>query len=88
MSSPSRPRQSGLGVVSGLDPHSRILSDNFDGIVARYASMPVDPNQARRRQQAAVVPNNWDEVETRLAGGTRSANTFTATVPSSDTNLF
>jgi tetratricopeptide (TPR) repeat protein len=62
---------SGLGVVSGLDPHSRILSENFVGIVARYASMPVDPDQARRRQQAAVVPNNWDEVETRLVGGTR-----------------
>jgi tetratricopeptide (TPR) repeat protein len=58
---------SGLGVVSGLDPRSTVLADNYDQIVARYRSIGVEPDQARRREQAAVIANRWEDVEARLA---------------------
>jgi len=59
---------SGLGVVSGLDPRSTVLADSFDQIVARYGSMTVEPDYARRREQAALVANDWTTVEARLTG--------------------
>ena len=62
---------SGLCVVSRLDPRSTILSDHFDGIVARYMAMPLEPDLDRRREQALTIPNNWEEVEARLAGSAK-----------------
>jgi hypothetical protein len=57
---------SGLGVVSSLDHDSTILADNFDLIVARYASMTVDQDETRRLYRTATIVNRWEEVETRL----------------------
>jgi hypothetical protein len=60
--------------VSGLDPRSTLLADNFDQIVARSASMTIESDLARRREEAATVPNHWGEVATRSSGNAARAD--------------
>jgi tetratricopeptide (TPR) repeat protein len=69
---------SGVGVVTGLDPLSTVLADQFDEIVARYWSLPVEPDVARRRQQLAAIANDWAQVEARLFGSGAAASIVTA----------
>jgi hypothetical protein len=57
----------GLAVVSHLDSHSTVLSDRFDDIVSRYVPLEVDPDERRRRECAAMVPNSWQEVLAQLS---------------------
>lgn len=57
---------SGVGLVTGLDPDSRVLSDNFDAIVAEFMALPYAELEANREQLLNPVPNNWEAVLARL----------------------
>ncbi len=57
---------SGLTVVTGLDPTSRVLADNFDSIVAQLGNVPYAEVERTMREKLNVVPNNWTVVERRL----------------------
>jgi hypothetical protein len=57
---------SGLGVVSGLDPSSRVLADVYDEAVERYAHWPFSEIEGRMEQALGLVPNDWSLVAERL----------------------
>jgi hypothetical protein len=57
---------SGLSVVSNLDCHSTMLLDHFDEIVSRYVSLEFEQDEAKRRDSAAMIPNNWFAIKARL----------------------
>ena len=61
---------SGLGVICRLDPHSRMLADNFDAIVAEFADKapPVSPEDQRR--QLTVVGNDWGKIAVQVGRST------------------
>jgi hypothetical protein len=57
----------GLGIVRGLDPTSRVLPDHYDEIVARYLSLPyrgVDGEDPTNR--LSPIPSDWDSVRSIL----------------------
>jgi hypothetical protein len=56
----------GLTVVTGLDPASRILSDNYDEAVARFIDTPYSEIENCKETLLNIVPNQWDIVEARL----------------------
>jgi len=58
---------SGLSVVTRLDSRSTVLIDHFDEIVSRYALLELEPNMKRRKESAAMVPNNWPEIVAQLS---------------------
>jgi hypothetical protein len=55
-----------------------VLADQFDEVVARYGPLPVEPDVARRREQAAAIANDWVQVEARLFGSGAAAGIVTA----------
>jgi tetratricopeptide (TPR) repeat protein len=57
---------SGLCVVTQLDRNSTILADDFDAIVRKYTPQTFEPDQDRRHEQAATIPNQWDAIKIRL----------------------
>jgi hypothetical protein len=56
----------GLTVVVGLDPASRILEENFDEAVARFIDAPFADIQDRLDSVLNIVSNDWSVVATRL----------------------
>lgn len=56
----------GLTVVTGLDPTSRVLADRYDEAVARFIDMPFQDIQDRLDDSLNIVPNQWEFVEARL----------------------
>jgi hypothetical protein len=56
----------GLTVVTGLDPASRLLADRYDEAVARFIDMPFAGIEHRLDEVLNVVPNDWRIVEGRL----------------------
>jgi glycosyltransferase involved in cell wall biosynthesis len=56
----------GLTVVTGLDPTSRILSDRYDEAVAQFVDTPFSVNESRLATALNVVPNDWRTVQSRL----------------------
>ena len=61
---------SGLGVVCRLDPASRILSDNYDAIVAEFAAQSPPETLADRRRRLAMTENDWGKIAARIARAT------------------
>jgi hypothetical protein len=57
---------SGLTVVTGLDPASRVLSDRYDEAVARYLDMPFETIEADMGPALNIVANDANEVRSRL----------------------
>jgi hypothetical protein len=56
----------GLTVVIGLDPTSRVLEENFDEAVARFIDVPFADIQDRLDSALNIVSNDWNGVATRL----------------------
>lgn len=57
----------GVGVVRGLDPESKVLGDNYDEIVAQYLAMPYSAlDDGTMGEQLHRVPGNWPTVEALL----------------------
>jgi hypothetical protein len=58
----------GLTVISGLDPSSRVLKEGYDSAVARFMDLPFTTIEDRMEASLNMVPNDWSVVETRLKG--------------------
>jgi len=57
---------SGLTVVTGLDPTSRVLADAYEEAVARFVETPFSSIEGNRDAAFNVVPNDWTIVRARL----------------------
>ena len=57
---------SGLTVIIGLDPASRVLSENYDDAVARFIDMPYSEIENHLDVMLNLVPNDWRGVAARL----------------------
>ncbi|HUS84804.1 MAG TPA: class I SAM-dependent methyltransferase, partial [Anaerolineales bacterium] len=56
----------GLTIVSGLDPSSRVLTENYESAVAKFVDMPFSAIEHRLEAALNVVPNDWRMVKRRL----------------------
>jgi len=57
----------GLAIVSGLDPTSTVLHDDYDAIIEELAGLEFDDLEAvGRDEMLGVVPGTWDQVEPLL----------------------
>jgi hypothetical protein len=56
----------GLTVVTGLDPASRVLSERYEQAVARFVVTPFSAIEGRLNDALNVVPNDWSIVQSRL----------------------
>jgi hypothetical protein len=56
----------GLTVVTGLDPASRVLADNYNDAVARFVDAPFADIQDRLDSVLNIVSNDWTVVAGRL----------------------
>jgi len=57
---------SGLTVVCGLDPHNRVLAEQYGDAIAQFADLPYSAIADRSDTALNIVPNDWREVEARL----------------------
>jgi hypothetical protein len=58
----------GLTLVQGLDPSSRVLAGRYDEAVARFIDLPFAASDAERIAAFELVPNDEDAVWPRLRG--------------------
>ena len=56
----------GLTVVTGLDPSSRVLVDGYEEAVRRFIGLPFAEVEGRLDDACNIVPNDWDGVVARL----------------------
>ena len=56
----------GLTVVTGLDPSSRVLKESYDSAVAKFADLPFSAIEEHMAPSLNMVANDWAVVETRL----------------------
>ncbi|HXY28694.1 MAG TPA: class I SAM-dependent methyltransferase [Acidimicrobiales bacterium] len=57
----------GLGVIGGLDPTSRVLADDYDAIVDRYRSLPYGYlEETGKADVLNRVPADWDRIRPLL----------------------
>jgi hypothetical protein len=56
----------GLTVVTGLDPNSRVLADRYEEAVARFVDTSFSAVECILETMLDVVPNDWSIVESRL----------------------
>ncbi len=57
---------SGLTVVTGLNPDSRVLAGNYEAAIARFADTPYSEIENCMNTGLNLVSNDWCEVEARL----------------------
>jgi glycosyltransferase involved in cell wall biosynthesis len=57
----------GLTVVVGLDPSSRVLLDRYDEAVDRFGGAPYADMVTRQATELNVVTHDWEGVRSRLA---------------------
>jgi hypothetical protein len=56
----------GLTVVTGLDPASRVLTERYEEAVARFIDTPYSEIAREPQHALNIVANDWHVVETRL----------------------
>lgn len=56
----------GLTVVTGLDPSSRVLNDRYDEMVALFNGKPFTAVEDNLDSMLNVIPNDWSLVESHL----------------------
>jgi len=56
----------GLTVVAGLNPTSRVLTDQYEEAVARFIDTSFLAIECILETMLNVVPNDWDSVQSRL----------------------
>jgi hypothetical protein len=56
----------GLTMITGLDPQSRVLVDRFDEAVARFADTPYSEIERDLRSALNMAPNDWSPIEDSL----------------------
>jgi hypothetical protein len=56
----------GLTVVTGLDPASRLLANSYDEVVARFIDLPLAAIENHLDDTLNIVANDWHIVEERL----------------------
>jgi hypothetical protein len=57
---------SGLTLITGLDPSSRVLKDGYDGAVSKFMALPFSAIEDCMEASLNMVANDWTVVETRL----------------------
>lgn len=57
---------SGLTVVTGLDPTSRVLTEGYEAAVERFIETPFLAIESDGKSALNVVPNDWNLVQSRL----------------------
>jgi len=56
----------GLGLVRGLNPQSRVLDEKFDEIVSEYLALDYSALDADKPGMLALYPNDWEKIKTLL----------------------
>jgi hypothetical protein len=56
----------GLTVVTGLNPASRVLENCYEEAKQRFTDMPFSDFEPRLRDALNLVPNDWEDVQRRL----------------------
>src|SRR5262249_27493830 len=56
----------GLGVVRGLDPGSRVLAERMDEIVREHLALDYSVLDADKAGMLALYPNDWERIKTLL----------------------
>ncbi len=59
-------RPAGLAMITGLDPASTILAENFAVIVAQFTDISVPLDRAAQIEQLARADNDWAAIESYL----------------------
>lgn len=63
----------GLTVVQGLDPSSSVLADVYDEAVARFIGAQFSAIENDLAAHVNLVPNDWEQVRSRLRGAAHAA---------------
>ena len=53
----------GLGVVRGLDPQSRVLAEHYDAIVSEFRALDYSAIDADRSGVLNLFPNDWERIK-------------------------
>lgn len=56
----------GLTVVAGLDPKSRVLSDRYEEAVARFMALPFSEIEMQKDLSLNILPNDPGVIDPRL----------------------
>jgi len=56
----------GLGMVRGLDPDSRVLQENYDAIVGEFLALDYSVLDADKPGMLALFPNDWERIKAIL----------------------
>ena len=59
-------RPAGMGIITGLDPDSSVLSDSYDEIEARYRALDYDWVEAGKEERLARIDHDWALIEAML----------------------
>jgi hypothetical protein len=63
---PREAPRTGLTVVAGLDPTSRILTDKFEEAVGRFVKKSFSKVECMLDTALNIVPNDWSVIQSRL----------------------